>query len=367
MSDEPVLPDYGGACVCNLVPALLEPTPDPVAWLPAEVHEAAQVVLLVIDGLGWDQLQARTRFAPTMAAMAGQAITTVAPSTTATALTSITTGLTPGEHGVVGYRINVAGEILNVLRWTTPRGDARTAIPPGSFQKAASFASQHPPIVTRAEFHKGGFSGAHLDGTRFHGYRCMSTFLVEMQRLLQANEPFVYAYYDGPDKVSHEYGLGEYYDAEVASTDHLVAEVLAMLPPGAVLVVTSDHGQVHTGDALYELPSDILEHVAIQSGEARLRWLHARSGRANALLDAAQHHFGDLAWVRTRAQVIDENWFGPHITVEGANRLGDVALAARGVHAFVDPADTGPYHLIGRHGSLTRAEMLVPLLTQGRS
>lgn len=366
MSEELVLPDYAGACVSNLVPALLGPSPEPVDWLPSFVHEANQVVLLVVDGLGWDQLQARTAFAPTMTAMAGRPITTVAPSTTATALTSIATGLAPGEHGVVGYRINVGGEILNVLRWSTPNGDARTAIPPGSFQKAAAFASQHPPIVTRAEFRSGGFSGAHLEGTRFHGYRCLSTFAVELRRLLRANEPFIYAYYDGPDKVSHEYGLGEHFDAEVAATDRLVADIVAELPPGAVLVITSDHGQVHTGDALHELPADVLEHVAIQSGEARLRWLHARGGRTNALLDAVTHHFGDLAWIRTRAQVIDEAWFGPHITVEGANRLGDVALAATGVHAFVDPADTGPYQLIGRHGSLTRAEMLVPLLAHGR-
>jgi hypothetical protein len=49
-----------------------------------------------------------------------------------------------------------------------------------------------------------------------------------------------------------------------------------------------------------------------------------------------------------------------------SSRLGDVALVAKGTHAFVDPADTGPYRLIGRHGSLTRAEMLVPLLAATR-
>ena len=159
MSDEPVLPDYGGACVSNLVPALLEPSLDPAPWLPDSVHEANQIVLLVIDGLGWDQLQERRHLAPTMAGMLGRRITTVAPTTTATALTSISTGLTPGEHGVIGYRINVGGEILNVLRWCTPSGDARGTIPPGNFQKAAAFGSQHPPIVTRAEFHRGEIEG----------------------------------------------------------------------------------------------------------------------------------------------------------------------------------------------------------------
>jgi len=55
-------------------------------------------------------------------------------STTATAMTSLTTGLSPGEHGVVGYRVHVHHEILNVLRWSTPDGDARRSIPPSEFQ-----------------------------------------------------------------------------------------------------------------------------------------------------------------------------------------------------------------------------------------
>ena len=115
-----MLPDYGGACITNVVPALLEPGRRAARpGCPAGVVDADQVVLLVLDGLGWEQLQDRRRLAPTLAAMAGGPITTVAPSTTATALTSITTGLPPGEHGVVGYRIAVHGEVLNVLRWST--------------------------------------------------------------------------------------------------------------------------------------------------------------------------------------------------------------------------------------------------------
>src|SRR5882672_7040140 len=116
MSDDPLLPDYSGACIANLVPALLEPSPEPVAWVPEGVQDAEQVVLLVLDGLGWDQLTERADKAPTLSGLRGGPICSVVPSTTATALTSIATGLTPGQHGVVGYRIAVEGEVLNVLR-----------------------------------------------------------------------------------------------------------------------------------------------------------------------------------------------------------------------------------------------------------
>ena len=84
------------------------------------------MVLLVLDGLGWEQLQERSHLAPTLAAMAGGPITTVAPSTTATALTSLTTGSRPAAHGLVGYRVRVSGtDVLNVLRWCTAGSNSR--------------------------------------------------------------------------------------------------------------------------------------------------------------------------------------------------------------------------------------------------
>ena len=108
MSPTPIVPDYTGANVRGIIPALPRsselglPLPD---WMPSLVAEAKQFVLLVLDGLGWDQLQEHAALIPTLASMDGGPITTVAPTTTATALTSITTGLTPGEHGLIGYRM----------------------------------------------------------------------------------------------------------------------------------------------------------------------------------------------------------------------------------------------------------------------
>lgn len=362
MGDHPLIPDYGGACIASIVPALLEPGPTTPPWLPAAAVEADQVVLLVLDGLGWDQLHDRLATAPTLAGLEGGPVTSVTPTTTATALTSIATGLTPGEHGVVGYRVAVDGEVLNVLRWSTADGDARRHIDPEQFQTHPAFAAHRPAVVTKAEFASSGFSGAHLCEVRFNGYRVPSTLVTEVGRLLRGGEPFVYAYYDGVDKVAHEYGLGEHYDAEVAAADRLVGDVLSVLPPGAALVVTADHGQVHVGDRIRTLHRDLLPHISYQSGEGRFRWLHARSGRAPALHEAALAHHGHDAWVVTREETIEQGWWGPAVSSAARGRLGDVALVAREPVSFHDDADSGPFVLVGRHGSLTRDEMLVPCL-----
>ncbi|MGE0795927.1 MAG: PglZ domain-containing protein, partial [Acidimicrobiia bacterium] len=98
-------------------------------------------------------------------------------------------------------------------------------------------------------------------------------------------------------------------------------------------------------------------------GVGRFRWHHARPGHEQALAEAAALHHGPRAWVRTRAQVIEEGWFGPTVSESAAARFGDVVMAAIDPVAFHDPADTGPYRLQARHGSLTAAEMRVPLLS----
>ena len=361
----PTLPAYDGACVTNVMAACVDPDLATAAWVPDCLPGADQVALLVLDGLGWLQLQERLHLAPTMAGLAGGPITTVAPSTTSAALTSIATGSAPSQHGVIGYRVAMGHEVLNILRWTTPNGDARQRIGPETVQTIEPFGGQRPPVVTRAEFQGSGFTRAHLTDVRFTGYRTMGTLVSEAQRLLRAGEPFVYLYYEGIDKVAHEYGLDDTYDNELRWADHLVADLLDVLPAGAALVVTADHGQVEVRDRVLELDRAIPEHVAMQSGEGRFRWLHARPGRAGALLEAAQAHGAD-AWVVSREQLIDEEWFGPKMPAPIAARLGDVALVARAPVSFHDPADSGPYQLIARHGSLTEAEMFVPLLAGRR-
>jgi predicted AlkP superfamily pyrophosphatase or phosphodiesterase len=360
--DALVLPDYEGACTSNVMDVLVEDPDNPPTWFPEGVAGADQIVLLVLDGLGWEQMQQRRHLLRGLSQMEAAPITTVAPTTTATALTSIATGLTPGEHGVIGYRMSVDDDILNVLRWSTSRGDARELIPPESIQHDVSFGGQRPPVVVRAEFRDSGFSRAHLGGCRHVPYRMPSTLVAEILHQLSSGEPFVYAYYDGVDKVAHEYGLDTFYDAEMVFIDRMVEYLIQSLPTGVALVITADHGHVDVGPNVLLPDPEVLSHVGHQSGEARFRWLHAHPGAEGDLLAAAEDRHGDVAWVVSRDQTIDECWFGPKVLPGPMSRLGDVALVARAPIAFEDPDDTGPFLLKGRHGSMTSAEMMVPLL-----
>lgn len=374
---EPVVPDFGGRCLTEVVPALLRllsrdgpggpgapgAMPAAPAWLPAPLVGARQVVLLVLDGLGARQLADRSARAPVLGSGSGTTVTSVAPSTTAVALTSLATGLPPAVHGTVGYRVTIGEGILNVLTWRLGSRDARRDVPARRFQPFPAFpGADRPPVVSRSDYAATGFTASHLGDAVLHGWHTQSGLAVEVRRALAAGHAFVYAYYDGLDRTAHARGLDEHYEAELRAVDRLVADVLEVLPPGAALVVTADHGQVEVGGSVHVLGPEVMDGVRLLSGEGRFRWLHTRRGAAEDVAAAAQAAFGDVAWVRTYEEIVDAGWLGGEPTPEVRDRLGDVVLAPFAPTAFLDPVDTGEQRLVCRHGSLTDAEMRVPLL-----
>ena len=359
MTDQ-IRADYEGPNVRGLIRGLR----GGAEWIPAPVRGARAVVLLILDGLGWGQVQARAL--PNLGTLEGGLITTVVPSTTPNALTSISTGLSPAEHGVIGYRLFIGSGVLNVLRWKLHgRGEPPD---PASFQPRDAFDGDPVPVVNRAEFRDTKFSAVQLRGAEYHGWTSTTTLVEHCRRLVAGGRRFVYAYYDSLDVVAHVYGLrDEYFEREVAFCDRLVGDVLDALPPDVALAVTADHGHVHYDRRIEFTGQAHMIHV--QSGEPRFRYLHAKRGAAGDLLQAVTDEHSSHSWVFSREQVIDERLLGPRApSSEIARRIGDVVVAAREAVGFTDPANPGEARLLTGHGSLTPDEMLVPLLAgRGRA
>ena len=110
----------GGARTCSAHLARPGEVPLP-PWFPAPVAEARQIVLLVLDGLGVEQLRERSGLAPVLQSATGSAITSVAPSTTACALTTL--GDRTDAGGARRGRLpgGAGRRVMNVLQWTDPR------------------------------------------------------------------------------------------------------------------------------------------------------------------------------------------------------------------------------------------------------
>jgi hypothetical protein len=369
MQPVPVIPDYSGANLTGIIPGcLLGTSGRRPNWFPQPLQDAERIVLLVIDGLGYEQLQRHAHIAPNLMSLVGGSITTIAPSTTASALTSLVTGASPAEHGIVGYRMDMGDSIMNSLRWWSDTRDLRKVHPPASVQPIPPFVGMTIPVVSRAELEGSAFTEAHLRGSRPCGWRAASSIVAQCASLISSGEKFVYAYYDGVDKIAHERGFGAYYDAEIAATDWLVGSLLNTLPSGTTLAITADHGQVQVNDNVVHLSDDIKATLHHQSGEGRFRWLHAKRGQESELLQIATDSYSDIAWVASRDQVVEEAWLGParggRIADQVKRRLGDVALVPFTATTFDDPLDSGPFSLVCRHGSLTADEMFVPFLAR---
>lgn len=360
-----LMPDYGGRCLSSLLPVLRRRAGAPteaLGDLNAATDGASGIVLVILDGLGDEQLAARAALAPTLAAGRLDPITSVGPSTTAAALTSITTGLAPGAHGVLGYRFLHHGDVLQALRWTIDGRDATRDHPPEVVAPRAPDlrdGSAGVPYVGKEAFEKSSFTRAHLRGAAYEGI-ADAEGLPAAVAAASERHPLVLAYHDAIDKVAHLEGLGEAYDASLAEADRMVMRLRAALPDDVALVVVSDHGQVDVGPTAVDLSASTDALVARRSGEGRFRWLHAQHGASAELAERAAQELEATCWTLSRRQVLAAEILG-EVDDDFVDRLGDVAVIPHADVFVPDPAEPREHKMRSRHGSLTSAEMLVPL------
>lgn len=372
MSVRFVEPAYGHRSLGDVVPAvaaalgfpLADQAPTSGLLLP---HAPAYVVLLV-DGLGSRLLQRYAYAAPYLSELlSGQEPGTAGvPSTTATSLTSLGTGLPPGTHGMVGFtsRVPETGKLLNSLFWDQDVSPERWQPHPTAFERLSA-AGLTVTVVNKAEFAGSGLTRAAHRGAAFVGVDSTETRLAAA--LAAARGPSLVYLYDGDlDKIGHRYGVAsQQWLAQLSTIDEEAELLRESLPASVRLVVVADHGMV---DAPAEHRIDVDEHLelrdglALLGGEARFRHLYSRRGAVDDLLVTWREHLGERAEVLTRDEAIGRGWFG-EVTGPVRPRLGDVVVACRDDHGIFSSVDFGyETTLVGLHGSLSPDEMLIPIL-----
>jgi predicted AlkP superfamily pyrophosphatase or phosphodiesterase len=371
----------------HLLPAAVAAvTGSPTSFLP--LPPVRGVAVLVIDGLGHHQLSAHTSLAPTLAGGHRLVGLSPFPTTTATSLTTIGTGLHPGRHGVTGYSFAVPGEDepLFALTWSLgahdPAREATDRLVPEQLQPEATAFDRarargvRPVTVLREEFVTSGLTRAGLRGGDVAVAAGLEPTLdAVLDALAGAGPTVVYAHHPDLDMIGHLSAPGsDPWQEELARIDATVAGAVARLPGDTALVVTADHGMVAIPeDGFVELTErpELLAGVAMLCGDPRARQLHTVPGAREAVLDAWRDHAGDRAHVVTREEAVAAGWFGPVATAAIAARIGDVVVSARDLDvAWVHrDRDLLGGRLPGMHGALTPEEQEVPLATfvAGRS
>lgn len=331
--------------------------------------QARHVVVVLLDGLGHFQLEARRGHAPFLRSIESGTVTAGYPTTTAASLALFGTGQPSGRTGMTGYTaLNPrTGKLANLISW-------EGADTPEEWQRQPSLLEQAAldgfTITTlgRRRFAGSGLTQAVLRGGQFVGAESLAD-RIDVALGAARKSGVSYCYWGELDAAGHRYGWeSEEWVAALEDADRELRRLASHLPRDTALVVTADHGMVDvTGAPRWDAGTHpaLLQGVALTAGEPRALHLHLDADAdAEDVAERWRDVLGTDAAVITKAEADAGGLFG-EILPEVSGRIGDVVVAMAGRSTVVDSRTQSVQSmaLIGVHGSLTAEELQVPLLT----
>jgi hypothetical protein len=336
------------------------------------LEPAPRAVVALVDGLGAEQLARHRGHAPFLRALTSPVpvVHSGFPSTTATSLASFGTGLSCGEHGLVGTMALApeGGRLFSHLSWEG--GPDPTAYQPApTLLTRAEAAGVRVTTVSRRQFARSGLTTAALAGGAFRpAESAQERVTATVAAVREGPDPsLTYVYLDEVDKAGHVHGPGSWQWGEaVENADRTLRDLADRLPHGTSLVVTADHGMVAAPVTdRYDMAEvgALREDVRMLGGEPRAGQVFCRPGAATDVEQRWREVLGDDALVCSGEAAVQAGWFG-RVTPRVRPRIAEVVTAMTGQATVVDSASMRPAFLalLGHHGSMTEAETSVPVL-----
>lgn len=377
-------PDYTGGGIANLVSSLLQgrggstPLPAAQALAPERVREFRTVVLLVLDGLGYEFLAARPD--SYLHRHLRARLTSVFPSTTASAITTYLSGLTPLEHGLTGWftYLRELGSVATVLPFR-PRnsavGYARMGVEPRRiFHWTPLFDRMQAQgfVISPAYIVDSEYSRATAGGARRLGYRDLEEFAEHIRRVAAdgTRRNYVYAYWPELDAVCHREGASsDAAEEHFRDLDRIIERLHRQLHGSdTLLVVCADHGHI---DTCPERTVHLDDHPTLAAaltlplcGEPRAAYCYVAPEKADGFERYVRERLAHQCRLVRRTELLSCGWLGPgtpHTFLE--SRVGDYLLLMRDNWVIRDRLlGEEPTVQIGVHGGVSTAEMFVPLV-----
>jgi len=348
-----------------VLPSICDGLKVPRAWDILGLGECQQTVVLLVDGLGQQQLQANRDIAPQLTAWAKRTLTTVFPSTTPTALTSLGTGVAAGEHGIMGasFRLPDSGRVLWPLAWKLDPSPQVLA-PTQTWWQLAAAAGVAVSCVSPRAYADGGLTASAFRGADYVGADGAGERLATTVGSLNGNDrSLTYTYWEALDKTAHVHGPdSQHYRDELAVVEFLATRLAQSLPQGSRLIITADHGVLACPDVVdLDAQPQLHQGVSLVAGEPRMRHIYTTPGASRDVAAVWRETLAGKAHVYERADAIASGLFGA-VTDEFRPRIGDViAIAAHRYRLAAPSRDSILSSLLGQHGGVTAAEMDIPL------
>lgn len=365
------LPGVGDPLITNVVAgglASIDPAlPGASVQAAASLGMAAgadQLLLILVDGLGYELIQEYAGHTPTLRRMRDdiRSIHTVVPSTTAAAITAFGTGERPGTTNMVGFSVAYGGGVMNLLAMEGGPAPTEWQPVPTYFERLAA-AGVASAVISPARFAGSGLTGAALRGARHVPAETLDDRVSAALRELRAGTPVVYLYWSEIDHAGHGSGVGS--DSWIRALEEFdagLARLLRSLPAGVRTVMTADHGMINVdASQIVDVASTpaLRDGVRVVAGETRAVHVHTDEGRADEVEMRWRDVLGESAWIISREEISALIGAG-----DGASIIGDFLVLARGRCGVVDSRtqSASAIAMPGVHGSLTSTEMRIPVV-----
>ncbi len=376
------MPGPVSGSICDVLPAAaallgVPGAVDRLAVTESVAEQVDRVAVVLVDGLGWHLLPELAGGAPLLASvLAGDVgrtseLRSTFPSTTPSSLVSLGTGAQPGEHGILGFTLNVPGtdRVLTHIYWRDDPPHAEWQPLPTWFERVA-----HAGVASRAVlpalFMGSGLTDAAYRGADFRPVYPNDDYAQHVIDEVGAAPGLVYGYTADLDTAAHLFGIGSpHWHQAAARVDALLTRLLDALPANAALLVTADHGGLNVPpQARVDMDTDarLSAGIRVVAGEPRVRYLHTEPGAAADVQATWSELLDGRAEVYRREQAVATGMFGP-VDPRHLARIGDVVVICTGDAAVLATQREPPEaaRLIGFHGGATAAEMAIPFIVFG--
>ncbi len=373
-------PDYNCDNIVNLASSILKAFNADTLY-PAlndfdELNNYKNIILIVFDGLGYEYLR-KNGNNTLLQSHCVRKLSSVFPPTTASALTTLETGVAPQQHGITGWYMHLKelGVVSKILPYV-PRYGGKS-FPNNKIERRAIFTEKRigekinsPSYII---YPSGIVDGkVNIAGDRLLPYKKIDDMFGQIQKVIRstANKKFIYAYYETFDDTSHKQGNSSKsaYDC-FAEFDHKLEKFAESIKgSGSVILLTADHGFIDSEKSKIinlNLYPDVYELLTLPlCGEPRAAYCYVHPEYAEKFESLVQKELGFCCDIYKSSELIRQNAFGlfePHHMLR--HRAGDYVLIMKENYAIIDfllkeekPAFTG------FHGGLSEDELYVPLV-----
>ncbi len=341
---------------------------------PLNLPSRQRVLVCFIDGLGVENLKLRSGHAPFLSSQLGKASITYAayPATTSVNIGCFSTGLMPGEHGLIGHQVfdRFHNERINLLVGWNERTDPLVWQPHQTISERAMEAGIVANVIAAEEYRSTPFTNATMRAANFIAADEIDS---RVERSIEAanssGQSISYVYFPELDKFGHQKGwTSDGWAALLESIDAGMRRLAAKLPKNTGLVITSDHGMVETSKDRQLILDTYLEGLSLEffGGDTRSSYLYfsdkSDAQRAIERLEPLEYALG----AHLSAELVQAGWYGD-MGKQANDRMPEVILIAKSNYTLYHSkfSKQRAFDMISHHGAFSDAELRIPLIRIG--